>query len=93
MCSMAACEKKWDEEAAEWEGKVKAVEGMWQARLAELDGVWGQCLLCRGLRHMLTCMAACMQHRLRQTRNATCLPRAWFRCRHKCSWLHGLQPG
>jgi hypothetical protein len=39
---MAACERKFSEEAAEWQARLDASERTWQARTADLEQVWGE---------------------------------------------------
>ncbi len=40
---MAACERKFEEEGAEWEVRMREAEREWQGRMAELEQIWSEC--------------------------------------------------
>jgi hypothetical protein len=46
---MLACERKFEEEVVEWEGRLKAADAQWAARVAEVEQQAGECVSVTGL--------------------------------------------
>ena len=42
MSRMLACERKFEEEAAEAEARLKAADHAWQGRVEEIEQAWGE---------------------------------------------------
>ena len=42
---MAACERKFSEEASEWESRMRESDRVWQVKAGELEQIWGERIL------------------------------------------------
>lgn len=40
---LSACEKRFEQEEAEWAGRLKTLNAEWEGRLAEADAQWSEC--------------------------------------------------